>query len=51
MITLSRITAVISILVVTACSEPDTYPVTGQACGADDPVKEMSVPHCLPQAL
>lgn len=31
-----------------ACTEPDIYPVSGEACGPDDPVKQVDALDCLP---
>ena len=30
-----------------ACSDPDTYPLSGEACGPADPVREMSGDDCV----
>ena len=31
-----------------ACTQTETYPVTGEACGPDDPVKQVDALDCLP---
>ncbi len=28
-------------VMLSACTEPKTYPISGQECGPDDPVKKM----------
>ena len=35
-------------LALAACTAPDTYPITGEACGPEDPVKELDASDCLP---
>ncbi|SDW32971.1 hypothetical protein SAMN05444358_101523 [Ruegeria halocynthiae] len=43
----SKVFLVISMLsvgVLTACSEPGTYPITGMEVSQDDPVKKMNNP-------
>ncbi|MDU8911614.1 hypothetical protein [Aestuariicoccus sp. MJ-SS9] len=39
---------VLSCLALTACTGPDQYPVSGQECGPNDPVKELDAPDCPP---
>ncbi|WP_299686865.1 hypothetical protein [uncultured Tateyamaria sp.] len=34
--------------VLAACETPDTYPVSGEACAPDDPVKDLSAENCTP---
>lgn len=36
-----------------ACTEPNTYPVTGEECGPEDPVKTMDarVSDCMPASF
>ncbi|MGI3185781.1 hypothetical protein [Nioella aestuarii] len=29
-----------------ACTPPDTYPISGEECGPDDPVQDMSAHDC-----
>ncbi|MBS9717791.1 hypothetical protein ACFFUT_10280 [Pseudohalocynthiibacter aestuariivivens] len=31
------------------CTGPDQYPISGEECGPNDPVKDLSVPDCLPE--
>lgn len=37
-------------LFVTACTETQRYPVTGEECGPEDPVKDLSAQQCVPAA-
>lgn len=30
------------------CEEQDTYPITGEECGPDDPVKTLDAADCMP---
>ena len=30
-----------------ACVEPETYPLTGEECGPDDPIQEMTGDGCV----
>lgn len=34
----------------TACFQEDTYPVSGEECGPNDPVKDLDATDCLPPA-
>lgn len=31
-----------------ACTGPGRYPVSGEACGPNDPVRDMNAPSCPP---
>jgi len=44
------VSVVIPLGFLAACEDPDHYPITGQECGPDDPVKEMDAADldCLP---
>ncbi|UWQ82088.1 hypothetical protein [Leisingera caerulea] len=33
-------------LLLAACNEPGTYPVSGEECGPDDPVLELDASDC-----
>jgi len=45
---LSQAAAVVLTLFVLGCTEQDSYPVSGEECGPNDPVKEMTIPDCGP---
>lgn len=53
---MARTSAILALMlsaaVLTACTEPQTYPATGEECTAEDPVKSVdpSVLNCLPEA-
>lgn len=34
------------LLALAACTQPDTYPVSGEPCDPDDPVQDMA--DCIP---
>ena len=36
------------VLGVTGCEKQDTYPITGEACGPEDPVKTLDAKDCVP---
>lgn len=38
----------IALLALASCAGEGRYPVTGQKCGPDDPVKDMEGESCLP---
>ena len=40
------ILAVLAVLLVAACTEDGTYPVTGKECSEDDPVLELDAADC-----
>ena len=42
--------AIAASLALTACAAPDHYPVSGEECGPEDPVKEIdaSMADCAP---
>lgn len=33
-------------MVLSGCQKPGTYPVSGQECGPEDPVKELDAADC-----
>lgn len=34
--------------VLVACEKnPETYPISGEECGPEDPVKDLKVPNCI----
>ena len=33
-------------LLLAACTEPGTYPISGEECGPDDPVLELDASDC-----
>lgn len=37
-----------TIFVVSGCTQPESYPVSGEECGPNDPVLDMTVPGCIP---
>ena len=39
--------ALAAALLLTACSEPGRYPVTGEQCGPDDAVQTLDASDCL----
>jgi len=47
-----RIFAKLAVLGITVllvgCTEPETYPISGQDCGPDDPVKTLDASSCAP---
>lgn len=48
--TMKRIVQILMIsmtLVMAGCAEPGRYPVTGEECKPDDPVKDLSAPDCI----
>lgn len=36
------------VTILSGCAEEDRYPISGEECGPNDPVKDMSVPNCPP---
>lgn len=38
-------------LAVAGCSDTEHYPISGAACGPDDPVHELDAMPCVPPAL
>lgn len=36
------------VLFVAGCTEQGVYPISGDRCGPNDPVQNMSVPDCPP---
>ena len=43
--------ALIALVFLQACEDRDTYPISGQECGPNDPVQEMTVPDCTPTGV
>ena len=37
-----------AMVLLAACTAPETYPVSGEACGPDDAVKQVDALDCLP---
>ncbi len=44
--TLIQTLLLLGVLGLGACTQPDTYPVTGETCGPDDPVLELDAADC-----
>ncbi|WP_223427157.1 hypothetical protein [Tateyamaria pelophila] len=40
--------AFLVLIFVQACEQPDTYPISGEACGPVDPVQDLTVDDCTP---
>jgi len=42
----------VAVVMLSACEDPNRYPVTGEECSADDPVKTIdgSIDSCVPAA-
>jgi len=38
----------LAFLVLAACAEPGTYPVSGEQCTPEDPVHDLSAASCMP---
>lgn len=38
----------LAFLSLAACTEGDTYPISGEECGPNDPVKDLNAADCLP---
>ncbi|WP_299725521.1 hypothetical protein [uncultured Tateyamaria sp.] len=38
----------LAVLALSACEPPDRYPVSGEQCGPEDPVLDLSVDDCTP---
>lgn len=36
------------LLLIPACTDPETYPVSGEKCGPDDPVRTLDARDCVP---
>ena len=45
------VAALCALLALVACSEPGTYPVSGEECGPDDPVKQDVCPPNFPTPM
>jgi len=41
---------IVALILLQACETPDQYPVSGEECGPEDPVKELDASNCLPPA-
>jgi hypothetical protein len=37
----------LTLLALSGCTQPDTYPVTGEECGPDDPVRSLDAGDCV----
>lgn len=37
----------IALLLSAGCTTPGRYPVSGEKCNPDDPVKKMNAPECI----
>ncbi len=44
--TLRQTLLVLGLLGVAACTQPGTYPVSGETCGPEDPVLELDAADC-----
>ncbi|MDP5216060.1 hypothetical protein Q5Y75_02405 [Ruegeria sp. 2205SS24-7] len=44
--TKALLAAVATLALLGACVKEDTYPVTGEQCGPEDPVKELDAADC-----
>jgi hypothetical protein len=44
---LLQIMLISTTLVISGCAEPERYPISGEACKPDDPVKSLSADDCL----
>ena len=40
--------SLLAALTLSACTEDETYPVSGEECGPNDPVKDLDAADCLP---
>ena len=40
--------ALVALVGLVACETPQTYPVSGQECGPEDPVLDLNVENCAP---
>ncbi|MBY5932393.1 hypothetical protein KUV51_05225 [Tateyamaria omphalii] len=38
----------VALLFAAACGDPDSYPISGEACSPDDPVQDLQVDMCAP---
>jgi hypothetical protein len=36
-----------TLLTVSACTDPDEYPISGQECGPNDPVLDLDANNCV----
>lgn len=48
MMKLSIVLALSSALLLTACFKDGQYPISGEECGPNDPVKDMTFTECGP---
>lgn len=44
--TLIHMMLVLGVVALTACTQPETYPVSGDTCGPEDPVLELDAADC-----
>ena len=45
----ARSLALLALIALAACdTAPETYPLSGEACGSDDPVQDMRPSDCQP---
>ena len=50
--TISKIIALtLASLLLLGCEGPGKYPVTGEECGPNDPVKDLSAADCFPSGV
>ncbi len=42
----AQLTLLTMTLAIIGCSTPDHYPISGQECGPNDPVKDLSAADC-----
>ena len=40
--------ALIALVFLQACENPQTYPISGEECGPNDPVLDLDARDCLP---
>ena len=45
---ISALVLVLALFGFAGCTDPAHYPISGQECGPDDPVKDLSPSDCLP---
>ena len=48
---LKLVAALAVALLIAACTDTGTYPVSGEECGPDDPVKSLDARDCLPPSI
>ncbi len=47
---LKTLLAALALVAAAACENPETYPISGEECGPDDPVQGLSLDNCTPPA-